>query len=47
MNGKELFFIDWRPDVILALSACFHAAAEVRSDLATKPAAERMVKKKK
>lgn len=46
MNWKGLFFIDWRPDVILALSVCFHAATEVRSDLATTLAAERMVKKK-
>lgn len=40
MNWKELFFIDWRPDVIPALSVCFHAATEVRSDLATTLAAK-------
>lgn len=45
MNWNELFFTDWSPDVIPALSVCFHAAAEVRSELATNTAGEKMVKK--
>lgn len=49
MKWNELFFIDWHPDVIPArsLSVCFHAVAEVRSELATDAVGEgeKMVKK--
>lgn len=38
MKWNELFFIDRHPDVIPALSLCFQAVAEVRSDLATNTA---------
>ena len=38
MKWNELFFIDWHPDVILALCVCFHAVAEMRSELATNAA---------
>lgn len=43
-RGRELeliiFFNDWSPDVIPALCVCFHAAAELRSELATDTSGE-------
>lgn len=38
MKWNELFFIDWHPDVIPAFCVCFHAAAEMRSELAANAA---------